>query len=77
MLTVTCFTDIHGNRMNFYDSISWFDDWMHFMNTGLLAAAFVLLTMERSASFWRLLERSLALGATGAIAWEKIGRAHV
>ena len=70
LVTITCFTDILGNRMNAYDAISWFDDWMHFMNTGLLAAAFVLLTLPRSTGFGRIVERSLALGATGAIAWE-------
>jgi hypothetical protein len=70
MITVTCFTDILGNRMNLYDTVVWFDDWMHFMNTGLLAAAVLLLTMDRSASLGRLTERSLAFGATAAIAWE-------
>lgn len=70
MVTITCFTDILGNRLNFYDLIVWFDDWMHFMNTGLLAAAFVLLTLPRDTGFPRILERALALGATGAIAWE-------
>jgi hypothetical protein len=70
MVTITCFSDILGNRMDLYDSVVWFDDWMHFMNTGLLAAALVLLTMPRSTPLPRVLERSLALGATGAIVWE-------
>ncbi|GAA1476904.1 hypothetical protein GCM10009623_13500 [Nocardioides aestuarii] len=70
MVTLTCFSDILGNRMDLYDTIVWFDDWMHFMNTGLLAAAFVLLTLPRTAPMSRVLERSLALGATGAIVWE-------
>jgi hypothetical protein len=70
MVTVTCFTDILGNRMDLYDTVVWFDDWMHFMNNGLLAAAVLLLTMHRSASLGRLMERSLAFGATAAIAWE-------
>jgi hypothetical protein len=48
----------------------WFDDWMHFMNTGLLAAAFILLTLPRDVGLGRVLERSLAFGATAAIAWE-------
>ncbi len=48
LVTITCFTDILGNRMDLYDSIVWFDDWMHFMNTGLLAAAVILLTMHRT-----------------------------
>ena len=70
LITVTCFTDILGNRMDLYDTVLWFDDWMHFMNTGLLAAAFILLTLPRSTGFWRVLERGLAFGATAAIAWE-------
>ena len=43
LVTITCFTDVLGNRMDLYDTIVWFDDWMHFMNTGLLAAAMILL----------------------------------
>ena len=70
LVTVTCFTDILGNRLDLYDTVVWFDDWMHFMNTGLLAAAVVLLTMPRGSSLPRVLERSLAFGATAAIAWE-------
>jgi|SRR5690606_4974964 len=70
LVTLTCFTDILGNRMDLYDTVVWFDDFMHFVNPGLLAAAFVLLTLHRTATFWAVLERSLALGATGAILWE-------
>ena len=70
LITITCFTDILGNRMDLYDTVVWFDDWMHFMNTGLLAAAFVLLTLPRNVGFGRVFERSLAFGASAAIAWE-------
>ena len=70
LITITCFTDILGNRMDLYDTVVWFDDWMHFMNTGLLAAAFILLTLHRDVGFWRVLERALAFGASAAIAWE-------
>ncbi|NPC97778.1 hypothetical protein [Nocardioides sp. zg-DK7169] len=70
LVTVTCFTDTLGNRMDLYDSISWFDDWMHFMNTGLLTAAAILLTLHRGATLGRILERSLAFGATAGIVWE-------
>lgn len=56
--------------MDLYDTIVWFDDWMHFMNTGLLAAAFILLTLPRDVGLGRVLERALAFGATAAIAWE-------
>ncbi|MBU2074935.1 MAG: hypothetical protein KKE65_08710 [Actinobacteria bacterium] len=70
LVTITCFTDILGNQLDLYDAINWFDDWMHFMNTGLLAAAVVLLTMHRTVPLVAVLERALAVGATGAIAWE-------
>ncbi|WP_110207461.1 hypothetical protein [Nocardioides daejeonensis] len=70
LITLTCFTDILGNRLDLYDQIVWFDDWMHFVNTGLLAAAWVLLTLHRSATLAATLERALAFGATAAIFWE-------
>ena len=70
LITITCFTDILGNRMDLYDTVVWFDDLMHLMNTGLLAAAFILLTLPRDVGFGRVLERALAFGATAAIGWE-------
>ena len=70
LVTITCFTDTLGNRMNMYDTIVWFDDWMHFMNTGFLTAGVILLTMHRTSSLKATLERALAFGATSAIAWE-------
>jgi hypothetical protein len=70
LITLTCFTDILGNRMDLYDTVVWFDDWMHLVNTGLLAAAIILLTLPRSSSLGRTVERALAFGATAAIAWE-------
>jgi hypothetical protein len=70
LVTITCFTDVLGNRMDLYDTVVWFDDWMHFMNTGLLAAAVVLLTLPPDIGFGRVVERALAFGATAAIAWE-------
>ncbi len=70
LITVTCFTDILGNRLDLYDAIVWFDDWMHLMNTGLLAAAALILTQHWTAGLGATIERALAVGATGAIVWE-------
>ncbi|WP_244928784.1 hypothetical protein [Nocardioides sp. W7] len=70
LVTVTCFSDTLGNRLDLYDTIRSFDDWMHFVNTGLLAAAFVILTLPHGASLGAVLERSLAFGVTAALAWE-------
>lgn len=70
LITLTCFTDVLGNRMDLYDRVLWFDDLMHFANTGLIAAAVILLTLHHSSTRLRLVERALAVGATAAIAWE-------
>lgn len=70
LVTITCFSDTLGNRMDLYDAIWWFDDWMHLVNTGLLAAAFVLLTLHHGATLGRTIERALAFGVTAALGWE-------
>lgn len=70
LVTFTCFTDTLGNRMDLYDTIRWFDDMMHLVNTGLIAAALLLLTLPRAASLGATIERALAMGVTAALAWE-------
>ena len=70
LLTYTGFSDILGNRLDLYDRVVWFDDWMHFANTACIAAALVLLTMHRTVSAVAVLERSIALGMTAALGWE-------
>ncbi|MDF1605800.1 hypothetical protein [Nocardioides sp. YIM 152315] len=57
-------------RLNLYDTIVWFDDWIHFVNTGLLAAAAILLTLPVDATLPATSERALAFGVTAAVAWE-------
>lgn len=70
LLTITGFSDILGNRLDLYDRIVWFDDVMHFLNIGLVAAAVILLTLDRSARFVVVLERAIAVGMTAGLAWE-------
>ena len=70
LITVTCFTDILGNQMDLYDTVVWFDDWMHFMNVGLLAGAVILLTLPTGMGLFVTVERALAFGASSAIVWE-------
>ena len=50
LITLACFSDVLGNRMDLYDTIVWFDDWMHFFNTGVLTGAVLVLTMHRTSS---------------------------
>lgn len=70
LVTLTCFTDTLGNRMDLYDTIRWFDDAMHLINTGLIVAALLLLTLPRAAGLGATIERALAVGVTAALAWE-------
>ena len=45
LVTLPWFTDTLGNRLNLFDAIDWFDDWMHFMNWALLTAGMLVLTL--------------------------------
>ena len=69
-LTAVCFSDILGNRLDLYDQVVWFDDWMHLQNTALVAGAVVWLQTDRAATFWSVLERALGVGLGAALAWE-------
>ncbi|MGA8851830.1 MAG: hypothetical protein WB508_08930 [Aeromicrobium sp.] len=70
LVTVPCFSDVLGNRLDLYDQIVWFDDWVHFMNTGLLSAAFLLLTRRSSETPGAILARSVAFGLSVSLLWE-------
>lgn len=70
MITIPCFSDLLGNRMNLYDDIWWFDDLLHFVNTGLLAGAVVLLTKRPTTPLMETIERGLVTGVTAALIWE-------
>lgn len=70
LLTVAAFSDILGNRLDLYDRVLWFDDVMHVAVITSVTAALVLLTMHRTSSAVAVLERSVALGMTAALAWE-------
>ena len=70
LLTFAAFSDILGNRLDLYDRVLWFDDVMHVAVVTCISAALVLLTMTRTTSAVAVLERSVALGMTAALAWE-------
>lgn len=69
LVTLAGFSDTLGNRLDLYDRVAWFDDWIHFLNTGLIAGAGLLLA-QHTASLVRLLEGAVALGVTVSLAWE-------
>jgi hypothetical protein len=70
LLTLTCFTDVLGNRLDLYDSLFWFDDFMHFACTALVSAALVLLTERTSDRLLDTITRSVAFGLTASLVWE-------
>jgi len=70
LVTLTCFADVLGNRLDLYDSVVWFDDWMHLMNTALVSAAFVILTVPRSAPLGEVAEAAVSFGLTASLGWE-------
>jgi hypothetical protein len=70
LLTLVCFSDILGNRLDLYDRVVWFDDWMHLMNAGLVSAAALLLTEPDATHLPDLLDRAVAVGLTASLAWE-------
>jgi hypothetical protein len=70
LVTVPAFSDVLGNRLDLYDRVVWFDDFMHFLGTGSLSAAVVLLVGEGRAPPLRRLVVALSAGMTLALAWE-------
>jgi hypothetical protein len=70
LLCLPWFTDTLGNRLNLYDTLPWFDDWMHFMNWAFLTGGFLVITLPRGLPWWRAVERGLAFGVPTAVLWE-------
>jgi len=70
LLTVPAFSDVLGNRLDLYDQVVWFDDFIHLANTGLISAAALLLCGASRASLHRRLELAIAWGMTVSLAWE-------
>jgi hypothetical protein len=70
LVTLPWFTDTLGNRLNLFDTVDFFDDWMHFMNWGLLTAGVLVLTLPSTAHPKAVVERALAFGITAAMGWE-------
>ena len=70
LVTVTCFTDFLGNRLDLYDAVTWFDDAVHFVVNAALAAAVVLLWCTPATRLRDVLARAIAVTTSVALAWE-------
>lgn len=72
LLVLPFLIDTAGNALNLYDSITWWDDANHFVNWGLLTAAFGQLLLRLSLARWALAGLAIGFGGVTAILWEFI-----
>lgn len=71
LVTLPWSLDLLGNRFGLFDSVSWWDDMMHFLNWLLLTAGVLLAWAPRSAvSRGLFVMVGLGFGATAAVVWE-------
>jgi len=62
--------DLLGNRLNLFDTIAWWDDWMHFLNWLLLTAGVLLAWSRRRASRGVVVMCGIGFGLSAALLWE-------
>jgi hypothetical protein len=70
LVTLPWLADTLGNRLDLFDTVVWWDDWMHFGNWALLTAGVLVLTTDRRTGAPATFERALAFGITAALLWE-------
>ena len=72
-LLVTPFVlDLLGHLVNLFDTVTSFDDVLHFLNWTFLVAALVLLLEHQSLARWNLVLLGAGFGALAIIAWEGV-----
>jgi hypothetical protein len=52
LLVLPFLIDVAGNALDLYDTIEWWDDANHFVNWGILTAAFGQLLLCRRSAQW-------------------------
>jgi hypothetical protein len=71
LVTLPWFLDTLGNRLTLFDTVSWFDDAMHFVNWLLLTLGVLIAWAPRSSiSRGMIMMCGLGFGTTAAVAWE-------
>jgi hypothetical protein len=71
LITLPWLLDLLGNRLDLFDTITWWDDMMHLLNWGLLTAgALWAWSPVRAVSRGLVVMCGLGFGATAAVAWE-------
>jgi hypothetical protein len=70
LITLPWLADLAGNRLDLFDTISWWDDLMHFALWGLLTAGVLVAFAPRHLSRGMTTMVGLGFGATAAVVWE-------
>ncbi|MET0693498.1 MAG: hypothetical protein ABWX96_14735 [Propionibacteriaceae bacterium] len=71
LVTLPWLLDLLGNRLDLFDTVTWWDDLMHFVNWGLLTAgALWAWSPLRQVSRGLVAVCGLGFGATAAVVWE-------
>ena len=72
-LLVTPFVlDLLGNLTNLFDTLSWFDDALHFTNWIFLVSALVLFFAASGLAYWNLVLLGSGFGALAIVLWEAL-----
>jgi hypothetical protein len=70
LLILPFLIDVAGNALDLYDTVSWWDDANHFVNWGLLTAAFGQLLIRLPLQRWAAWGLAVGFGGVTAILWE-------
>ena len=70
LLVLPFLVDTAGNALNLYDRIDWWDDANHFVNWGILVAAFGQLLVRLPVGPVALVGLAVGFGAVTAVLWE-------
>ena len=70
LLTLPFLVDVAGNAADLYDSISWWDDFNHFLNWALLTGGVAALLRRTRVGGLELAALTIGFGAVAAILWE-------
>lgn len=70
LLTLPFLIDVAGNALDLYDRIYWWDDANHFVNWGLLVAAFGQLLVRLPVGRLSAAGLAIGFGVLTAVLWE-------
>jgi hypothetical protein len=70
LLVLPFVIDVAGNALDLYDTVDWWDDANHFVNWGLLTAAFGQLLLRLPVGAVAAAGLAVGFGAVTAVLWE-------